>query len=160
MFYPNRYGSNKNYPSLDKFQQVYLGDLVGKGIICLCAFKKGDLVAEITGDIVSKIMLHTIEISPSAYLLDRYFSGYFLHSCYPNISVNMQTMLVTALRDIKVNEYLYMDYAKTEDVRFRQFKCHCDSSNCQGWVTGRQENIKNYNWMKSSNSRTCCSGQL
>jgi len=146
MFYPTRYGQNKNFPSPEKFEIRYLGEHVGKGVVCVCSFKKGDLVAEITGDIFRKKMLHTLQISTTEHLLDRYFSGYFLHSCNPNVSVSMQDLVVRALCDLHINDILYIDYAETEDVLFRQFECRCDSQNCRGWITGRKEGIMEYDY--------------
>jgi hypothetical protein len=51
----------------------------------------------------------------------------------------MVDFTVTALRDIAANSFLYMDYAETEDVLFKQFPCSCGAPNCRGWITGRKE---------------------
>jgi hypothetical protein len=51
----------------------------------------------------------------------------------------MQELTVTALQDIDANSFLFMDYAETEDVLFKQFPCACGSVNCRGWITGRKE---------------------
>lgn len=72
-------------------------------------------------------------------MYDPYFTGYLLHSCDPNVSLNMRTRKLTALKPIKADSYLYMDYAETEDVLFRQFACCCGSEKCRGWITGRNE---------------------
>jgi hypothetical protein len=73
------------------------------------------------------------------HLYDIHFSGYFLHSCAPNIELDMKNLKVYATRDIMPMEYLLMDYAQTEDVLFRQFPCSCGAENCRGWITGRKE---------------------
>jgi len=52
--------------------------------------------------------------------------------------------VVHAIRDIRPGDYLYMDYAQTEDVLFKQFPCSCGSENCRGWITGRREQITGY----------------
>jgi hypothetical protein len=51
----------------------------------------------------------------------------------------MKKLIVIALKDIKASTYLYMDYAQTEDVLYKQFACSCGSDNCRGWITGRME---------------------
>ena len=48
-------------------------------------------------------------------------------------------MRITALQDIAAESYLYMDYAETEQVLFKQFACACGSDSCRGWITGNQE---------------------
>jgi hypothetical protein len=53
----------------------------------------------------------------------------------------MVDLTIVALKDIRANNFLYMDYAETEDILFKQFPCSCGSSNCRGWVTGRKEMI-------------------
>ena len=93
----------------------------------------------ITGDIIDEIRQHTLQIEPDKHLHDLYFSGYFLHSCSPNIELDMEKLLVYAVRDIHPMEYLTMDYAQTEDVLFKQFPCGCGADNCRGWITGRKE---------------------
>ena len=44
-------------------------------------------------------------------------------------------------RKIKAGDYLYMDYAQTEDVLYRQFPCSCSAKNCRGWITGKKQPI-------------------
>ena len=51
----------------------------------------------------------------------------------------MQRMTVTAVKDIAANSFLYMDYAETEEVLYKQFPCSCGSENCRGWITGSLE---------------------
>ena len=53
----------------------------------------------------------------------------------------MVDLLVVALKDIAANTFLYMDYAETEDVLFRQFPCSCGADCCRGWIIGRKEMI-------------------
>jgi hypothetical protein len=113
--------------------------MAGRGVIAYRAFNKGDIIARMAGHIVSEIRQHTLQLSPETHLFDPYFSGYFLHSCAPNISLNMADLTVTALEDIPANSFLYMDYAETEDVLFKQFPCSCGAPGCRGWITGRKE---------------------
>jgi hypothetical protein len=89
------------------------------------------------GHVVADVRQHTLQISTDQHNYDPYFSGYFLHSCEPNISLNMDAMLVTALQDIPANSWLTMDYAETEDFLFKSFPCGCDTASCRGWVLGR-----------------------
>ena len=139
MLYPQVYGENPLYPQASDFKVVRKDEASGFGVYTHRAFKRGELLAVMNGEIVSDIRQHTLQIAPDKHLYDQYFAGYFLHSCAPNISLDMENMTVTAIRDIPANSYLYMDYAQTEDVLFKQFPCSCGSRKCRGWITGRKE---------------------
>ena len=97
------------------------------------------MIAHISGDVMNEIRQHTLQITPERHLYDPHFTGYLLHSCSPNVELDMQKLTVTAVQDIPANSYLYMDYSSTEDYLFKQFPCSCGSSNCRGWITGRKE---------------------
>lgn len=113
----------------------------GLGVMTYKFFAKGDLIGAITGEIIHDIRQHSLQIEPDKHLYDLYFSGYFLHSCSPNIELDMKNLMVYAIKDIKPKEFLLMDYAQTEDVLFKQFSCNCGSENCRGWITGRKETV-------------------
>ena len=139
MLYPANFGDNPLYPKESDFRVIQKDDTNGFGVISLRAFKRGEIVAAMAGDVVADIRQHTLQIDDNLHLHDTFFSGYFLHSCSPNISLDMKNLLVTALEDIPANSYLYMDYAQTEKVLYKQFSCACGSENCRGWITGNQE---------------------
>ena len=139
MLYPKSYGANPLFPRSCDFEVVCKDDLSGLGVLCHRSFQVGEILAVMHGEVVDEILQHTLQIEPGRQLLDRFFAGYFLHSCSPNISLNMQDMTVTALKPIAANSYLYMDYAETEDVLYRQFHCQCGSANCRGLITGKNE---------------------
>lgn len=138
MLYPiSKFGGNPLFPRDTDFKIIHVNKTVGKGVISYRSFQKGEILARMTGDIVPEIRQHTLQISQHKHLYDPYFSGYFLHSCEPNISLNMQQLTVTALTDIPANSLLYMDYAETEDYLYAEFPCSCGASSCRGWITGR-----------------------
>lgn len=139
MLYPKEFGADPLFPQETDFAVVHINDEIGKGVISYRAFRRGSILAKMTGIRVSDIRQHTLQIDDDTHNFDPYFSGYFLHACSPNISLDMKNMVVIALKDIEPNEYLYMDYAETEAKLFRQFPCSCGFDNCRGWVTGNQE---------------------
>jgi SET domain-containing protein len=139
MLYPASYGFDPLFPKASDFEVVHKDELSGSGVICYRSFKRGEVIARMNGEILDEIRQHTLQISPDRHLFDPYFSGYFLHSCAPNISLDMKNLTVTALQDIPANSYLYMDYAETEDHLFKQFPCSCGASNCRGWIGGRKD---------------------
>jgi len=139
MLYPPELGSDPLFPRAEDFSIVEKDQDSGKGVITFRSFQKGDILARIALLEVPDIRQHTLQLSKTQHNFDPYFSGYFLHSCIPNISVDMVAMTVTALCDIPANSFLYMDYAETEDYLFKQFPCTCGAANCRGWITGRLE---------------------
>lgn len=139
MLYPDQFGKDPLFPKHSDFAVVFKDALAGRGVMSYRAFKKGEILARMAGYVVHEIRQHTLQLTPEIHLHDPYFSGFFLHSCSPNISLNMVELTVTAVQDIPANSFLYMDYAETEDVLFKQFPCSCGSLNCRGWVTGRKE---------------------
>jgi len=141
MLYPDLFGKDPLFPRNSDFSIVFKDDMVGRGVMTYRGFNKGELVARMAGHVVHEIRQHTLQLTPDTHLYDPYFSGFFLHSCAPNISLNMVDLLVVALRDIPANSFLYMDYAETEDVLFKQFPCSCGADCCRGWITGRKEMI-------------------
>lgn len=139
MLYPKRFGSNPLFPQKDDFSVVLKNSMVGYGVIAHKRIEEGELVAAICGDIVNEVTQHSLQIEPGVHFVDKYFSGYFLHSCDPNVSLDVENMMVHALKDIEPGEFLFMDYAQTEDYLFKQFRCHCGADTCRGWITGRKE---------------------
>lgn len=139
MLYPAEFGNDPLYPQSRDFAVVDTHTASGKGVISYRAFRRGEVIARMAGPVVNDIRQHTLQIGAGRHLHDTWFSGFFLHSCEPNVALDMQALTVTALADIAPNSYLYMDYAQTEDVLFRQFPCSCGAASCRGWITGRRE---------------------
>jgi hypothetical protein len=137
--YPENYGLNPLYPSSSDFKVVKRDQTSGLGVITCRSFAPGDVVAALAGETVYEMTQHTLQIEPGMHLLDLHFCGYFLHSCEPNVHLDMRKLLVLAIRPIHPYDHLLMDYAQTEDVLFKQFPCHCGSGQCRGWITGREE---------------------
>ncbi len=137
MLYPARFGTDPLFPQSSDFSVVFKDETTGLGVITYRSFKAGEVIAKMAGEVVEDIRQHTLQISSTEHLFDTHFSGYFLHSCAPNISLNMQELTVTALTDIPAGSFLYMDYAETEDRLFKQFPCSCGAEECRGWVGGK-----------------------
>lgn len=123
------------------YEIVFKDELSGHGVLSLRGYNRGDLIAEMRGEIISDIRQHTLQIRPGVHIHDLEFSGYLLHSCSPNVRLDMKNLRAYAKRKIRPNEFLYMDYAQTEDYLFRQFPCSCGAKNCRGWITGKKQAI-------------------
>lgn len=143
LLYPDEYGLDPKdgYPKSEDFTVCKQEDGKGAGVYTKRAFKRGEMVARITGNIVPHMNQHTLQITPTTHLYDIFFTGYLLHSCSPNVYLDMQEFELWALRDIEPRQSLTMDYASTEDILFKQFPCLCETPNCRYWITGRKERI-------------------
>lgn len=141
MLYPADFGEDPLFPSANDFEVLYKDELSGRGVFTRRSWARGQVMARMAGYRVDNILQHTLQISSSEHNHDPFFSGYFLHACEPNISLNMQDMTVTALKPIAANSWLYMDYAETEDYLFRIFPCGCGTRSCRGWVIGRMQQV-------------------
>lgn len=139
--YPYKLGEPTGYPTRKDFFVSKAGDEKGSGLFTRRSFKKGERMAFFTGEVTHEVLLHTLQISPTKHLHDPYFVGYLLHSCDPNVALDMEKLTMWALKDIDAGEALTMDYSSTEDVLFRQFPCLCQSTHCRKWITGRLEEI-------------------
>ncbi|MCW7538712.1 SET domain-containing protein-lysine N-methyltransferase [Aquabacterium sp. A7-Y] len=129
----------EGYPSTSDFQVIQTQDGRGAGIRAVRGFKRAEMMARVSGQLLSSRRLHTLQINPQSHLFDPYFCGLLLHSCDPNTRLDMVAFELWALRDISAGEVLTMDYATTEDVLMRQFACRCGAPSCRRWIAGAKE---------------------
>ncbi|WP_300674951.1 SET domain-containing protein-lysine N-methyltransferase [Desulfoluna sp.] len=139
LIYPHHTGEPTDYPTRKDFFVSKAGTEKGSGLFTRRAFRKGELMARFTGEVLDKVRLHTLQISPTQHLHDPHFVGYLLHSCEPNVALDMKTLTMWAVKEIAPGEALTMDYTSTEDVLYRQFPCLCEAKDCRKWITGRLE---------------------
>ncbi|WP_460131675.1 SET domain-containing protein [Pseudomonas sp. S1_E04] len=129
----------KGYPSTTHFEVVQATQGMGNGIKARIAFDSRTCIAKVSGYALSERRLHTLQLSSRIHLYDCWFCGLLLHSCKPNVFLDLHYLEAWTLREISAGELLTMDYASTEEVLFRQFACQCGELNCRGWITGNQE---------------------
>ncbi|WP_259753663.1 lysine methyltransferase [Pseudomonas sp. GCEP-101] len=127
------------YPSTTDFQVISTGDGRGVGIKSLRQIRRGHLLCKVSGQLLASRRLHTLEINEAVHMYDPHFTGLLLHSCDPNVFLDMASLELWALKDIVRGDLLCMDYAVTEGTLMRQFACQCGSPNCRLWITGSKE---------------------
>ncbi|HUI89914.1 MAG TPA: SET domain-containing protein-lysine N-methyltransferase [Anaerolineales bacterium] len=78
-----------------------------------------------------------LQIEEEFYLMapDMEPSDCFNHSCDPNAGMSGQIGLI-AIRDIKPDEEICLDYAMCDGSSYDEFDCQCGSPNCRGRITG------------------------
>lgn len=133
--------TRQNYPSSQQFEVIYTEDGRGAGIKTKVAFESRTRLCKISGHALVERRLHTLQISPRIHLYDPWFTGLLLHSCDPNVFLDMGYLELWSVQAIAAKTLLTMDYSTTEDVLFQQFACQCGAGNCRGWITGSQEHL-------------------
>ncbi len=139
--YPSLIPTEEGHPTSSHFVVVETGDDRGTALKGRVPFRTDECVAKLSGIIVSHTTLNTIQITPTLYMSDPWFCRFLLHSCGPNLRINLETLDVRALRDIPIGDFLAIDYATTDDTVAVQFACNCGAETCRGWITGRAEEI-------------------
>lgn len=141
LIHPFDLDKNAGYPSRSSFVVKKQNGDVGYGVYTNKRIERGSMAARFTGLIVHEVVQHSLQINPTTHILDTHFAGYLLHSCSPNVILDMSDFTIWALRDIEKGEALTMDYATTEDILYRQFRCLCNSDSCRHWISGRKEKV-------------------
>lgn len=146
--YPSSFIKKHMIPAVNPLLLPTENDLIkretaeyGIGIYALHSYARGECVGQFLAMPSDGLRQHSLQRSPGDHLEDPYFVGYLLHSCDPNVIVDMHRQKVFCLKDIQAGEPLFMDYASTEDVLFKQFACGCASPGCRQWITGRHEPV-------------------
>jgi len=139
--YPGFIPPEEGHPTSAKFVIIETGDERGRGLKAKVVFKKDECVAKLSGILVKNTTLDTIQITPTLYFSDPWFCRFLLHSCGPNLAIDVANLEVRALKEIPPHEYLTIDYATNDDTIAFQFACNCGAPNCRGWITGRAEEI-------------------
>lgn len=143
--YPHEFVSEHHQPGVTTVQYPTIHDIMkqetaeyGVGIMAMRHFGRGESLRFIAQQ-TPHLLQHSLQRNPGDNLYDPYFIGFLLHSCNPNVVLDMHQQRVFFIRDIAQGEPLCMDYASTEDVLYSQFPCGCHAPNCRGWIAGRSE---------------------
>ena len=138
-FYPEQLPRFEYEPTRDRFSIVSRGDNVGEAVVSLCEFAAGDIVFACTGFFSTEVTLFSLQITPTLHLHDPYFYGKLMHSCDPNVRVDVNSRQFIATRAIRPGDVVTLDYAASEDYLFRSFPCRCGAVHCRGIVSGRKQ---------------------
>jgi len=126
-----------------------ISPIQGRGLFAKADIEKGEVVVVKGGYVLTKSQRDEIgkELGPSEIqITEHLFIGptaeteregsmmHLNHSCEPNLGVQGQIVFV-ALRDIKANEELTVDYAMTDDEDY-EMECQCGAETCRGVITG------------------------
>jgi SET domain-containing protein len=148
--------AERGAPDKGRRLQVRKSGVHGKGVFALKPIKKGELVIEYVGEVISwKEALRRHPHDPSQPDHTFYFhiddetvidgkvggnaSRWINHSCDPNIEAEDETgrVYLKALRAIKPGQELFFDYGLVIDERYtpalkKRFECRCGAATCRG----------------------------
>ncbi|ROM97299.1 SET domain-containing protein [Pseudomonas brassicacearum] len=127
---------SQGYPSTAHFTVNQAEDGRGAAITAQRDYLRISRICRVSGLLIHTRRLHTLQLAPGIHVYDPFFSGLLLHSCDPNVFLDMSELWLWALKDIVPGTVLCMDYASTEEKLTHQFACQCCSPDCRGWITG------------------------
>ena len=113
----------------------------GNGIFAKRDIKKGENIAIIKGPIVNHVVVdkktssvgpNWIGIGKNKWVDPKAIFNHINHSCNPNTGIK-GSKTVVALRNIKMNEEILIDYSITEEDTLWKLnkKCKCGSKKCR-----------------------------
>lgn len=77
----------------------------------------------------------SVQMSADLHIEEQYLAS-LNHSCDPNVLINVETLELQAIRDIKAGEELSFFYPSTEWEMDAPFDCLCQSSRCLKKIAG------------------------
>lgn len=132
--------SNENGPSLsdnfpfDDVLKIGPSDIHGFGLFARRAFKAGEAIARLDGDLVRDVETETypnaIGIGPDTWVDPGPPFSLINHSCDPTSAFGPKRFNY-ALRDIAAGEEITIDYSTTEVDPDWTLPCICNASNCR-----------------------------
>jgi hypothetical protein len=126
-----------DYEPLKSFYQIVKSpESINEGVISLISLIPEDIAFRWTGYFLTFQTLHSLQYKEGLYCHDPIFCGKILHSCDPNLKLNMEEMTAIVIKPIKVFDRLTLNYNDTESVLYNAFNCTCGSEKCIGWVEG------------------------
>lgn len=136
--------------------QVRSSGVHGKGVFALVPIKKGELILEYTGEVITwpeALRRHPHDPSQPDHtfyfhlsdelVIDGKVGGnaskWINHSCAPNVEADDESgqVYLLALRSIKPGDELFFDYGLVIEERYtpalkKRFECRCGAKACRG----------------------------
>jgi SET domain-containing protein len=118
---------------------IQKSQISGKGVFVKQTIKKGEVVFVLKGGLRPYIMRHVydslaypnwIGIDENLWIDPKKPANYLNHSCRPNMGIRGRQQMI-ALRDIKKDEEVTIDYSITEADKFWYMECLCEDSECR-----------------------------
>jgi SET domain-containing protein len=105
----------------------------GLGVFSLTAFKEGDMLFRMKGELLKMPTRTSVQIGDNLHIEDE-IAGFINHSCMPNAKIDKYTHSFVALRDIAIDEEIVFDNNINEDSIASPFVCEC----CNREIAGKR----------------------
>lgn len=125
----------------EKFE-VHDSGRLGKGLFVTELIKKGELILEFIGPVITfeealqkpmAQLTYPLQVGPKEYLDIQEPGVLANHSCSPNAGVKNDRFLV-AIQDILPGQEILWDYSTTMDEDNWTLECKCGSPNCRSII--------------------------
>lgn len=103
----------------------------GLGVFTTIDFLKGQVLFELTGEILPAPTRTSVQIGVNQHIEDK-LAAFMNHSCTPNAFIDRTTSSFIALHDIQAGQEIMFDYNKNEDLLSSPFICECCGKKIQG----------------------------
>lgn len=116
-------------------------------VICNSSYKKGEYLLSLKGVLKPIANRYSIQIDEQNHLhpfteeegqMSNLLWPYLNHSCNPNAYIDVHSLQLIALRDIKPQEEITFDYERTELAMKEPFACNCGAANCRKFISGKK----------------------
>ncbi len=99
-------------------------------------FKGGDTVLQCSKDEIQETRTwRTVQVDIGRHLKNE-FLAYVDHSCRPNTLFDVDSLSLTAIRDIPTGELITFFYPGSEVELAQAFECNCGSTSCMKTIRG------------------------
>lgn len=105
----------------------------GLGVFALIAFKPGDTLFKMTGELRNSPTRTSVQIGDDLHVEDE-IAGFINHSCIPNAKIDKHTHSFVALKEIAKDDEIVFDYNHNEDSMAAPFVCGC----CNRKISGKR----------------------
>lgn len=124
-------------------KKIYISTstIAGNGVVVGENIKKGEIIQRFKGkikshvvenkeDSISDVYTNWLGVGKDKWIEVEYPLQYVNHSCNPNSGIKGRVTIV-ALRNIKKDEEITIDYSTTESDDLWEMKCKCREKNCR-----------------------------
>jgi hypothetical protein len=118
-------------------------DLNGVKVICNEKIDSGTKIATINEIKISKQNYQTVQIGREIHIIDKVLAS-INHHCSPNIYIDTQAMIITAVKNIKPGDEITFFYPTTEWVMRAPFECRCGAKSCYGFISGAKDFVRKH----------------
>jgi SET domain-containing protein len=114
----------------------------GIGVFTTTDVKKGELLFEMTGEVLDHPTRTSVQIGLNQHIEDE-IAGHMNHSCIPTARVDRQSKSFISVVDIKKGEEITFNYNENEDTLAAPFTCACCGNKIRGRnVMAKSERVR------------------